>query len=130
VSNITATTGQLRAFFEASRLMNNIGVEMPISILLTFLGVAMWGYKDGERSEEPLTLKEIARNVGLPQATVSRHLRYLGDKQRTGKPGLGLVKTEIWVVNQRQKITYLTVKGQNLIDQINYMLNKDAEVEL
>lgn len=117
-------SNHLRAVFEANRLVHNLSIDMPVSILLTFLGVAIWGHKKDSGGEAPLTLKEIARNVGLPSATISRHLRYLGvGEYREGRQGLGVVDTEIWVLNQRQKIVYLTTKGQTVVDQINYILD-------
>ena len=91
---------------------------MTVSILNTFLGVALWGGDDGE----PTTLETIAANLGISPTTLSTHLRYLGDTYREGKPGLGLVELEPYILNRRMKVVRLTRKGKTLADQIAYIL--------
>lgn len=78
---------KLRAYFEANRVMLGIREEINASIINTFLGVAIWG--GSNYAKEPLTIKELSAKVGLPYTTVSRHLRYLGELERQGRPRNG-----------------------------------------
>jgi DNA-binding transcriptional ArsR family regulator len=110
----------LRAYFEANRRVLAEADEMPVSILNTFLGVALWGYD--RQKGDPLTIQELSEKVGLPYTTVSRHLRYLGDYYRADRPGLDLVGTEIYAMNRRQKIAFLTTRGRALAEQLGFLL--------
>lgn len=122
MKSTTSGTNLLRGYFEANRLMLTGRDELPTTILNTFLGVALWGHNNPK--DEPLTIQELSDKVGLPYTTVSRHLRYLGEMERVGKPGYGLVDTEVYVLNRRQKIVKLTPKGRNLVDQLRYILGE------
>ena len=114
----------LRQLFEANRRVLAEAPDMTLSVFSTFLGVALWG--GSSRTEDPLTFRELGEHIGLPYTTVSRHLRYLGEWQRPGVPGLGLIKTDTWVLNQRQKTAALTPRGKALADQLLYFLDKGA----
>ncbi|WP_223478551.1 ArsR family transcriptional regulator [Oricola indica] len=106
----------LQGYLDANLVMLSLKGEINASIINTFLGVALWGgIHDGE---EPLTLHELASRIGLSETTVSRHLRYLGDWERQEKPGMGLVKTDTYPRNRRQKVASLTTKGVHLRDQL------------
>lgn len=110
----------LRRYFEANRLFIAKQEEITGTIMATFLGVTLFGQEaDGK---EPLSLKELGEKIGLPNATVSRHLRYLGDRQRLGVPGMDMVRTEINPENRRQKFVRLTAKGRALRDSLLYVL--------
>jgi DNA-binding transcriptional ArsR family regulator len=115
----------LRAYLEANRRVqatqNDGGQIMPIAILNTFLGAAIWGYEKGDLSE-PATLEHLAERLGITPTTLSTHMRYLGDKYREGKEGLGLVEMDIYPLNRRQKIFRLTPKGKALAAQLAYIL--------
>lgn len=115
----------LRGYFEANRLMLDHREEIPVTIVNTFLGVALWGFEDDNK--EPITIRELSERVGLPYATVSRHLRYLGDKERVGVDGMGLVQTDIYLLNRRQKVVSLTAKGRSLRDRLTYLLSQGKE---
>lgn len=118
----------LRAYFEANRVMLGLKEEINTSIVNTFLGVAIWGGLD--HRDDPLTMQELSTRIGLPYTTVSRHLRYLGELERQGKPGLDLVTTEIYHLNRRMKVTELTHKGKAIRDRIVYALGAgDAGTE-
>jgi DNA-binding MarR family transcriptional regulator len=105
---------------EANRVLMEIREECPLSIMNTFLGIGIWGFEPGEK--EPFTIKELSEKIDLPYTTVSRHLRYLGDYERFGVPGAGLVATEIYPLNRRQKIVFLTERGRKIYDRVAYML--------
>lgn len=95
--------------------------DIPMSVALTFLGVALWERQE-DSGAEPTTLEELAVKVGAPATTISQHLRYLGACYRDGRPGLGLVETEEYPHNRRKKVFYLTSKGRGLIRQIDMIL--------
>lgn len=91
--------------------------EMPLTVFKTFLGVALWGQEG--REGVPLPMVELARNIELPHQTVSRHLRYLGEFERPGVPGMGLVEQLENPLNRRQKLTRLTPKGKALAKKLS-----------
>jgi DNA-binding MarR family transcriptional regulator len=93
------------------------GQTIPVSILNTLLGVAIWGGRPGVASEPP-TLQFLAEQLGISPTTLSTHLRYLGDKYRKDSEGFHLVRTETYVLNRRQKTFSLTAKGKALVDDI------------
>jgi predicted transcriptional regulator len=121
----------LRAYLEANRMVQatqNDGQIMPIGILNTFLGVAVWGYDEG-RYDEPITLERLAERLNIMPTTLSTHLRYLADKYRAGKPGPELVEMETYQLNRRQKIVRLTDKGKRLAQSISYIMEGVRNVD-
>jgi DNA-binding MarR family transcriptional regulator len=99
--------------------------EMPISILITLLSVAAHT-PDGRVRQDPLSILELSKLARQPYTTTSRHLRYLGDFERPGVPGLDYVETHILPTDRRQKSVRLTPKGQRVIAQFK----KLAEIEV
>lgn len=91
--------------------------EMPLTVFKTFLGVALWGQNSKEA--KPLPMVDLAKNIELPHQTVSRHLRYLGEFERPGVPGLGLVEQVEYPLNRRMKTTRLTAKGKALAKKLS-----------
>lgn len=116
------TTKSLRGYFEANRVLTALKDEINTSIVNTFIGVCIWGHESD--NDEPLTIRQLSERIGLPYTTVSRHLRYLGDMERFGKDGMGLVQTDIYVMNRRQKVVSLTTKGRSLRDRVAFALGK------
>jgi len=57
------------------------------------------------------TIKELSQLAGIDYVTMSRNLRYLGDRERLDKRGMGLVYVEINPDNRREKQVFLTGKG-------------------
>lgn len=92
--------------------------EISAAIVGTFLGVTFWDF-DGAR---PLSISELATELGLPNTTVSRHLGYLGAGWREEKEGLGLVYTEAHPEDGRAKTIHLTQAGRDLRDRILKLL--------
>lgn len=121
----------IREYFEANRLALELGEDLPITILNTFLACAMWGADT--KSKDPLTIKELALKIGLPYTTVSRHLRYLDYTKRGAVKdgtGLGLVTTEVSTFDRRQKMVFLTPKGKTFLDRLTFALGfRDANIE-
>jgi len=117
------STKHIRAYFEANRRLVAETREIPVAVAMSFLAVAIWeGGKD--QNGEPMTLEELAVKVGVSATTMSQHLRYLGDRYREGRPGLGLVDTEEYRPNRRKKVFYLTPRGRGLIRQLDLILRK------
>ncbi|WP_230173174.1 hypothetical protein [Rhizobium sp. CECT 9324] len=114
----------LRAYLEANRRVQAAQTEdtqyIPITILNSFLGVALWGGLTSK--DEPTPLEVIAERLCITPQTLSTHLRYLGDKYRDGKEGMGLVELDTYVLNRRMKVAKLTPKGRALADQLMYIL--------
>lgn len=117
------STSRIEAYFEASRRMMLEHRDIPVSVSLTFLGVALWE-RHVDSAKEPMTLEELAVKVGAPASTISQHLRYLGEHYREGRPGLGLVVTEEYQHNRRKKVFHLTAKGRGLVRQLDMILRK------
>jgi len=115
------STKRIEAYFEACRRMMMEHKDLPLSVTLTFVGVALWERRP-DHEGEPTTLEELAVKVGIPATTISQHLRYLGDHYREGRPGLGLVETEEFRHNRRKKVFHLTSKGRGLIRQLDMIL--------
>lgn len=114
----------IRAYFEANRTMIAETKDMPIGILQTFLGAAIWGH-DKSDTGEPMTLQELSDRVGLTPTTISQHLRYLGYGYRTGVPGLGLVQTQEYPENRRMKTFGLTPRGRRLLERLEFILSTE-----
>lgn len=83
--------------------------ELPVNKLMTLLTVAL---------KEGLTVDEYAKRADISPTTMSRHLLDLGDIDRNGKPGLGLVDGRTNVTNQRERVYVLTIKGRSLLAKV------------
>lgn len=83
--------------------------DMPVGKLLSLITVAL---------KEGLTVDDYAKRADISPTTMSRHLLDLGEVDRNGKPGLGLVEGRINITNQRERIYGLTPKGRDLLSQI------------
>jgi DNA-binding MarR family transcriptional regulator len=83
--------------------------QIPASMIEAFLLVAL---------NEGCSLRQVVEMSGKPQSTMSRQLLDLGDRNRTGAPGLGLVEWRIAPEELRRKEYYLTPKGRALLKRI------------
>jgi DNA-binding MarR family transcriptional regulator len=109
----------LQAYMEANRLIQTGRPEMPITIMNTFLAIALWG-DQGETN--PPSLLELSNRLGTSPNNMSRHLRYLGEFERRGVPGCGWVSVEIYPEDRRQKVASLTRKGRIMDESIGRLL--------
>jgi DNA-binding MarR family transcriptional regulator len=86
---------------------------MPIQNLITFLRVGM---------EEGKGVTEYADGAGLATTIMTRHLQDIGDRDRYGDDGLGL----IYQARDRQDLrinrAWVTTKGAKLIDAAYHAL--------
>jgi predicted transcriptional regulator with HTH domain len=116
----------LRAYFDAGRHMMSIStqLELPVAIMVTFLGAAMWGTKPGQ-TETPMSLEELAAATGKTPQTISGHMRYLGARYREGKPGMGLVQTYEHPLNGRCKAFQLTAEGEATVAHLKHLYHSE-----
>jgi hypothetical protein len=116
----------LRAYFDAGRHMMSISteLELPVAIMVTFLGAAMWGTKRGQVAM-PMSLEELAASTGKTPQTISSHMRYLGARYREGKPGMGLVQTYEHPSNGRCKAFQLTPQGDAVVAHLKHLYYRE-----
>lgn len=93
-------------FIEAFREMRP---EMPMHMASAFLLIAM---KPGITQRELLTLSEIA------QATMSRNIAALTERDRHGKPGMNLVIQRRDPMDARTLMLFLTKDGYDLVSRL------------
>ena len=121
----------LRAYFDAGRHMMSLSthLELPVSIMVTFLGAAMWGTQRGQIAM-PMSLEELAAATGKTPQTISTHMRYLGARIRPGKSGMGLVQTYQHPLNGRCKAFQLTPEGDATVAHLQYLYNRKEAASL
>lgn len=93
-------------FIEAFREMRP---EMPMHMASAFLLIAM---KPGITQRELLNLSEIA------QATMSRNIAALTERDRHGKPGMNLVIQRRDPMDARNLMLFLTQDGHSLVNRL------------
>jgi len=82
---------------------------MPARAIQAFLCVA----------EKPgLSVAEYAKRVGISPTTMSRFLLDLGERNRDGDEGHGLVDGKENILNRRERLYHLSLKGQALLIKI------------
>jgi DNA-binding MarR family transcriptional regulator len=79
---------------------------VPIRYVTTFLMVAL---------DEGKGPSAYARSAGVDRMSMSRCLRDMGERSRTGGPGLGLVRAVRDPSNARRRKVLLTEKGRALL---------------
>lgn len=67
---------------------------------------------------EGLNVEAYAERVGCSATTASRFLLDLGERNRWGEPGSGLVEGYTNVLDRRESLYRLTAKGRELRDKI------------
>ncbi|QOF73161.1 hypothetical protein IG197_08955 [Aminobacter sp. SR38] len=110
----------IQAYFQANQIVIAEARDMPLGMLRTLLGVALWGSEDNASS--PWTLEDLAERLDVPPSTVSQHTRYLGYGLRGTIVGLDLVRTSENLDNRRKKTFVLTPRGRALVGQIEAAL--------
>jgi DNA-binding MarR family transcriptional regulator len=83
--------------------------DMPATHIYSFLTVAL---------EEGLGVYEYARRAGIPQTTMTRHLRDLGSMDRKRQPGLGLLVQSMDPLDLRKHHTFLTPAGKAVAQKV------------
>jgi DNA-binding MarR family transcriptional regulator len=93
--------------------------ELPVQMLATFLLVA---------SNNGITMRDAAKEMGVEQSTVSRNVKdmdvYLEEGEGGAKiqKGCGLVFRAPNEFNRREFSVFLTAKGQKIIKQLDKIL--------
>jgi DNA-binding MarR family transcriptional regulator len=85
---------------------------MPLQYLTSFLLVAQ---------EEGLPVQDYAERARVSKSVMSRHLLDIGDRTRTGEPGLGLVTSRPKPMNLREHEVLLTPKGRALVGRMRHI---------
>ena len=83
--------------------------NMPASYIITLLAVA-------EKEGRPVT--EYAGEVGMYKAVMTRHLLDLGERDRHGGEGLGVVEQKRDRVDLRINRTFISEKGAALLCRV------------
>lgn len=104
--------------------INQVFMELRPEINLSLVSAFMATVIKHPRSHEDRapTIKELSILADVLYTSMSRHLRYLGAKERTGKPGLNLVEVRENPDNRREKMVYLTKDGEDLRDKVLKLL--------
>lgn len=110
----------IQAYFQANQTVITEARDMPLGMLRTFLGVALWGNEADEPSA--WTLEDLAARLDVSPSTVSQHMRYLGYGLRDKLTGLDLVRTSENLDNRRKKTFVLTPRGHALVAQVEAIL--------
>jgi len=100
---------RLRALVRILEYFQDQSPQIPAGMIEAFLRVAL---------DEGTSLRDVVEKSGKPQSTVSRHLLDLGDRDRKGDPGLGLVVWRISPQELRRKEYTLSPKGRALLHRI------------
>lgn len=111
---------QFYQLLKVNRLFMADQKEINAALISTFLGVAIW-YEEHNAGSR-LSFGDLARRLGLPASTVSRHLRYLGERQRKGVPGMGLVEVMTADEDARRKWVRLTPAGKELAARVQGLM--------
>lgn len=108
---IQAVLGALSPFFDVNETIAARSVQ-------TFLLVAQ---------NEGQLLQEYARQAQMTRANMSRNLLDIGNQNRRGQPGYGLVAKREHIPNRRWREYHLTDKGRALVRKIGKNFAKGGE---
>ena len=100
---------RLAAALRPFRELSTSTSPLPFSLLLTFLLIA---------GKEGSTAVDLARAAGITQGALSRQLADMGQTNRHGGVGLGLVEQRVEIHDRRYTRTVLTEKGGALVRRI------------
>jgi DNA-binding MarR family transcriptional regulator len=82
---------------------------MPASYIISFLTVA-------EKEGEPVS--EYARETGVYKAVMTRHLLDLGQRDRRGAEGMGIIEQRRDSKDLRINRSFVNEKGANLLSKV------------
>lgn len=99
----------IKALLWALKPLNNLRGSIPLPFAITFLFVAL---------DEGQTINSYARATGINRFMMYRYMRSIGDRARSGSPGLGLVTTEPHPTFPNRQRVYLTAKGRSVAKEI------------
>lgn len=89
----------------------DIDRDLPITVALVFAAIA--------KHTEGIDQKDLMEELGIGSSGMSRTVQTLAEVHYTkGKPGLGLVKREMDLTDNRRRLLRLTWKGRQLLSNI------------
>lgn len=112
INSPTRTDGQgmvIRSMLYGLDPFFRIRATMPARQIQTFLLVA---------ADEGKSVADYAKKAGLSPTTMSRNLLDMGERDRNGEEGAGLVKGSDNLMNRRERVYHLTPKGRALLASI------------
>jgi len=77
-----------------------------------------------EATHDECHKQQVEQTFGLSVAAGSRCTDFLCEKNRLGKPGLGLITKEVDPTNRRRQVLCLTAKGGKAYERILSILNE------
>ena len=87
--------------------------EIPATVAAVFMTVA---------AQEGMTMKELADELGISQASCSRNVAYLSKVHRLHKPGLDLMVATEDPLERRRKVLKLSPKGKRFLEKVEKIL--------
>ncbi len=102
-----------KLFTAIDTLIDGTAEGMPLRQSLALLSVAI-----RETQEGSADMRDVGKDTGANSAVVSRDLLGLGKRQRSGKPGLGLIAAEEDYTDLRRKPYKLTKKGHAVVHKL------------
>ncbi len=78
-------------------------------------------------TNEGQTQKWIEEKLNTSNATASRTLAKWFDYERPGKPGFGLLRTEVDPSDRRYRIVSLTPRGRQFLDKVRTKLGDKTD---
>lgn len=95
----------IRGLLRALKPLQSLHSSIPLPCALTFLLVAL---------DEGKTSSAYARDLGISRTTMFRYLRFIGERSRSGSPGLGLLIVEPHPTRLHNTQVRLTAKGRSI----------------
>jgi hypothetical protein len=109
----------LKNLMAALKPFRDLSERLPLSTVTAFIGVAL---------KENRTMGEYAVDGGFALSIVSRLHADLGDVNRWGDPGYGLVESRVDLLDSRIRRTKLTPVGHALVGLIVRALERGPNV--
>jgi DNA-binding MarR family transcriptional regulator len=99
----------------ALKPLANLKRPMPLPSLTAFLLVA---------HDEGKGVNAYARAAGIDRAIMSRTLHAIGDRARTGGPGLGLITMQPHPTDPKRVQIFMTSTGRSIAKEISRQLQR------
>ena len=106
---------RLKGLIEVLTLMTKDRPNIPVHQLILLFMLAL---------DEGQSQKHYREKSGFPPSTVSRAMLDLGQKMRSGEPGLGLIDDRTSAHSLREYEMYLSRKGAALVKKIAKILGR------
>ena len=107
----------LKCLLGALKPLSDLRRSIPLPYVTVFLTVAL---------DEGKGVGAYARDLGIHRWTMSRYLRDIGERARSGAPGLCLVTVEHYSDDPRQTQVLLTAKGRAVAEEVFRQMSRLA----